>query len=298
MNSCLQCLSNLPSIVEYIQSGLYHKEINPSSPTKGMVMTTFGDVIQALWSSDASSIRPVEFKRMIGKVASRFIGYEQHDAQEFLRCLLDTLHEEVNRIWTKPPYYEIKDAVNVPDREVSNEYWSFYQQRNTSILSDLFCGQLRSEIICHTCRHRSLCFDVFWDLSLPIPKHKSNLSDCLRSYTEAEELIEEDAYYCCQCKTHRAVTKHISFYRLPSILVIHLKRFSYTSYSREKMNTAIHYPITGLDLKEYCALDAIIEGSTLYDLCGMVHHMGSLHGGHYTAYVIPDRIVETNVNVS
>lgn len=35
MNSCLQCVSNIPAVVKYFHSGLYAKEINEASPTKG-----------------------------------------------------------------------------------------------------------------------------------------------------------------------------------------------------------------------------------------------------------------------
>jgi ubiquitin carboxyl-terminal hydrolase 2/21 len=256
---------------------------------------------------------------VVGKVASRFTGYDQQDAQEFLRFLLDGLHEDLNKIRKKPAYYEIKDRDGAKDRDVSDEYWKFYLERNSSALSELFCGQLRSEIRCNTCNHRSLCFDVFWDLSVPVPKKKSShhlrmpgsffssssssssssrasdsdqhspggngcsLHDCLKAYTEQEFLNEHDAYYCSKCKAHRAVSKKISVYRLPEVLVIHLKRFSFSTFSRDKVSTAVSYPALGLDVAEYCAPDAVVDGSTLYDLTGIVHHMGSLNGGHYTA---------------
>ncbi|TMW68941.1 hypothetical protein Poli38472_001097 [Pythium oligandrum] len=319
MNSCLQCVSNIPAVVQYFQSGSYLKETNDESTTKGTLANAYGELIQALSSTTAfSSTRPVDLKRVIGKVATRFNGYDQQDAQEFLRFFLDGLHEELNRIRKKPPYYEIKDRENVADREVSDEYWKVYRERNLSALSELFCGQLRSEIRCHTCNHRSLCFDVFWDLSVPVPKKTKQsahmrfasvfstssssssaassdsdssspsssgytIQDCLRAYTEPEALQEHDAYYCSKCKTHRAVTKKISLYRLPPVLVVHLKRFSYSTFSRDKVNTAIKFPTEGLNLAEYCAQDAVIDGSSLYDLTGVVHHFGSLHGGHYTA---------------
>lgn len=202
MNSCLQCVSNLPPVVKYFLSGLHTREINEGSPTKGALAkyaqyqrrskcnrisnrcllvalnvgsSAFGELIRELWTAaQFSSARPAELKRVVGKVASRFTGYDQQDAQEFLRFLLDGLHEDLNKIRKKPPYYEIKDREGAKDRDVSDEYWKFYLERNSSALSELFCGQLRSEIRCNTCSHRSLCFDVFWDLSLPVPKRKSS----------------------------------------------------------------------------------------------------------------------------
>ncbi|KAG7379885.1 Ubiquitin carboxyl-terminal hydrolase 21 [Phytophthora pseudosyringae] len=325
MNSCLQCVSNLPAIVKYFQPGLYACEINDSSPTKGALANAFGNLIKALWTGDKfTATRPVELKRVIGKVASRFTGYDQQDAQEFLRFLLDGLHEDLNRVKKKPAYYEIKDRPDAKDRDVSDEYWKFYLERNASALSELFCGQLRSEIRCETCSHRSLCFDVFWDLSLPVPKKKPgrnsaashlrvsssffsggrtasatsdaaasdsatagnggmSIHDCLKAYTEQELLSDDAAYYCAKCKTHRSVSKKISVYRLPNVLVLHLKRFSYSTFSRDKVSTTISFPAQSLDIAEYCARDAVVDGSTLYDLTGIVHHMGSLNGGHYTA---------------
>lgn len=147
MNSCLQCVSNLPALVKYFHPGLYAREINDTSPTKGALATAFGDLIKALRTGDKfTATRPVELKRVIGKTASRFTGYDQQDAQEFLRFLLDGLHEDLNRVRRKPAYYEIKDRPEAKDRDVSDEYWKFYLERNASTLSELFCGQLRSEI--------------------------------------------------------------------------------------------------------------------------------------------------------
>lgn len=40
-------------------------------------------------------------------MAPQFTGYGQQDAQEFLRFLLDGIHNELNRVATKPPYKEI-----------------------------------------------------------------------------------------------------------------------------------------------------------------------------------------------
>lgn len=39
-----------------------------------------------------------------------------------------------------------------------------------SYVADIFVGQLKSELKFTECGHRSVTFDPFWDLSLPIPK--------------------------------------------------------------------------------------------------------------------------------
>lgn len=49
-----------------------------------------------------------------------------------------------------------------------------------------------------------------------------------------------------------------------------------------KNNALVDFPIEGLDISKY-VYDK--EGkSYVYDLYAISNHMGSLHGGHYTAY--------------
>ena len=37
-----------------------------------------------------------------------FSGYDQHDAQEFLKTLLEGINDDLNRVRTKQPYRELK----------------------------------------------------------------------------------------------------------------------------------------------------------------------------------------------
>jgi ubiquitin C-terminal hydrolase len=56
----------------------------------------------------------------------------QQDAQEFLRYLLEGLHEDVNRVTTRPKP-EISDiADQLDDAEKSEEAWKRYLKRDNS----------------------------------------------------------------------------------------------------------------------------------------------------------------------
>lgn len=58
-----------------------------------------------------------------------FQGYQQHDSQEFLNSLLDSLHEDLNRVYKKP-YVELPDSDNRPDSVVAKEHWDGHLKRN------------------------------------------------------------------------------------------------------------------------------------------------------------------------
>lgn len=74
----------------------------------------------------------------------------QHDSQELLAFLLDGLHEDLNRILSKP-YRELPDFDNMADQEIAQESWSYHKARNDSIIVDLFQGQFKSRLTCNTC---------------------------------------------------------------------------------------------------------------------------------------------------
>lgn len=57
-------------------------------------------------------------------------------SQELLAFLLDGLHEDLNRVKSKP-YIEAKDAEGRPDEEVADEYWANHLARNNSVIVDV-----------------------------------------------------------------------------------------------------------------------------------------------------------------
>ena len=51
--------------------------------------------------------------------------------------------------------------------------------------------------------------------------------------------------YCPKCKDFRQARKKFELWQMPQTLVIHLKRFQYTRFSRDKIITFCDFPLTG-----------------------------------------------------
>ena len=90
--------------------------------------------------------------------------------------------------------------------------------------------------------------------------------------------------YCPSCKTPRQAIKKLDLWRLPEILVIHLKRFSYNRYFKNKLETFVDFPVDELDFSTYIA-HKNSEFSNRYMLYAISNHYGGLGGGHYTASI-------------
>ncbi|CAB4055643.1 USP20_33 [Lepeophtheirus salmonis] len=81
MNAALQCLSNTPSLTEYFISCFYPKAHSPLSGKSNSLSKSYCSLMLEMWTKKRSSY-----------VVPRYL---QQDSQEFLRCFMDTLHEEL-----------------------------------------------------------------------------------------------------------------------------------------------------------------------------------------------------------
>lgn len=90
--------------------------------------------------------------------------------------------------------------------------------------------------------------------------------------------------YCPVCKNHCQAGKKLDLWRLPEILVIHLKRFSFNCFLKNKLETFVDFPVHDLDLSDYIAQKGG-KSSNRYMLYAISNHYGSMGGGHYTAFV-------------
>uniref|UniRef100_A0A672IQ92 Ubiquitin carboxyl-terminal hydrolase n=1 Tax=Salarias fasciatus TaxID=181472 RepID=A0A672IQ92_SALFA len=116
----------------------------------------------------------------------------------------------------------------------------------------------------------------------PQKKAFFKLKDCIELFTTKEKLGAEDPWYCPNCKQHQQATKKLDLWSLPPVLVVHLKRFSYSRYMRDKLDSLVDFPLRDLDMSEF--LINPNAGPCRYDLIAVSNHYGGMGGGHYTAY--------------
>ncbi|CAL8247390.1 unnamed protein product [Merluccius merluccius] len=116
----------------------------------------------------------------------------------------------------------------------------------------------------------------------PQKKAFFKLKDCIELFTTKEKLGAEDPWYCPNCKQHQQATKKLDLWSLPPVLVVHLKRFSYSRYMRDKLDSLVDFPLCDLDMSEF--LINPNAGLCCYDLIAVSNHYGGMGGGHYTAY--------------
>ncbi len=281
MNSALQCLSNVPDLTKYIlQHGLTDSlNLNNCLGTQGKVATAYEELIRKIWSGTAEFISPSVLKRHVSELFPRFAGFGQQDSHEFLNVLLDALHEDLKR---DPP--DLSDSAN---------------SEETSLVSDIFHGQIRSRVICDECKEPLYTYDSISFLALPISNagHEGNrrnhsgkmmklsvsLDNCFGELLKPEMLGENGQWFCEKCNRLTDAEKKLDLWTLPRVLIIQLKRFTYDLSNNSKIETFVDYPLQSLDLSSFVK-NPTYDQNTRYDLIAVSAHTGSLVGGHYTTY--------------
>ena len=139
-------------------------------------------------------------------------------------------------------------------------------------------------------------------LSLPVPSGRgvsqATLYQCMDAFVHEEVLDKGNAWHCPKCQRPRRSTKRLSLARLPPVLLIHLKRFTFRGPASNKIETRVNFPFDKLDLSNYMppplppgmSVHGIPVSESqrppyLYDLHAVTHHFGTLNSGHYTASV-------------
>lgn len=112
MNAALQALSNSPPLTGYfldcgaILEANNDLMCNQSNRSKPGIAKSYHRLIREMWCKNRRNngyVVPSGILYGIRIVHPMFRGFQQHDTQEFLRCFMDQLHEELKEMTPPPP---------------------------------------------------------------------------------------------------------------------------------------------------------------------------------------------------
>jgi len=118
----------------------------------------------------------------------------------------------------------------------------------------------------------------------PLKNRKYSLEQCLEVFLSEEQLDKNEEWYCSACKEHKRARKKIDIWKLPPILIIHLKRFHFTSRSHSKLSTSIVFPPEGKICLRPFVIGPDDGNQEVYRLYAVSNHYGGVGFGHYTAH--------------
>ncbi|XP_037296928.1 ubiquitin carboxyl-terminal hydrolase 20 isoform X2 [Manduca sexta] len=104
MNAALQALSNTAPLTSYFLECAAAVAVLAADKKPG-ISRAYQKLIKEMWSRRSRGyVVPNGILYGIRNVHPMFRGYHQHDTQEFLRCFMDQLHEELKEpVWDNPP---------------------------------------------------------------------------------------------------------------------------------------------------------------------------------------------------
>uniref|UniRef100_A0A915I5N3 USP domain-containing protein n=1 Tax=Romanomermis culicivorax TaxID=13658 RepID=A0A915I5N3_ROMCU len=244
--------------------------------------TLLGSLPQLLKNKDSASRSMkdellLRVKNAISASATRFSGYSQHDAHEFLAQVLDQLKEE------------IKKLCDDNDQKLPNPVANNFEFDVSHVGSHMILLILRFS----SCSNTVTKSEQFNDLSLDLPGSPDDddtpisLQKLIDNFFDSEQVT----YKCEQCSCDFSLIKH-NFVRMPKILILHVKRYNFDSKISKnvKCSKMICIP-PNLSLAEHFigqSSERLIKGEdeTTFRLCGIVTHLGVFSStGHYVCDV-------------
>ncbi|XP_065834439.1 ubiquitin carboxyl-terminal hydrolase 37-like isoform X2 [Oscarella lobularis] len=203
MNAILQALLSLKAFTMDLANDALLRAVNRKS-FYGCMYRLMRDVETGAIKT-VQNIHLAEFKKCLEMGSSKFSGYSQHDAHEFLAECLSRLEEDVK---------------GVNGRSVTEG-----EQRSPISLNFESC--VESKTTCKECKYETELEESYHSFSLDIPQPdvlpKPSLQLMLERYFQ-DEVVERT---CPQCSCKRSIRSQ-SFRRLPRILILLVKRYEVT----------------------------------------------------------------------
>ncbi|KAK8888117.1 hypothetical protein M9Y10_039178 [Tritrichomonas musculus] len=114
-------------------------------------------------------------------------------------------------------------------------------------------------------------------------RKKVTLEECFKIFQHDDVLDVNNKWHCPHCNQFVCANKKMDVWKSPEILIVHLKRFLHTASSHLKLDINVKYPSV-LDMTSYINAPKPADEEVKYNLFGVIEHIGSMSGGHYTAH--------------
>jgi ubiquitin carboxyl-terminal hydrolase 8 len=322
LNAVIQCLLHSSVISKIINSQQNINYIQNKNISNSLFIS-INKFYNKFYLNEAklnTSVSPSNIRNSIIRNNSMFNNSMQHDSHELLIFLYDKLTTELSRkvnmnircnkniieyktIYTKlqntdknnDKYQEYKNQCMTLKKKYINDFfiikslssWKSFFENNYSDFINLLYGQLLSSINCDDCLYLSIKFDPFSILSIDIPQQNNlTLINCIKNFIQKEKLTLDEQWKCPKCNKVTNSSKQFSYWNLPKLLTIHLKRFKFINQLNiQKNDINISIPIELIDLSEYISENNYENTSSKkYECVGIICHTGCYLGGHYFSF--------------
>ncbi|XP_029912212.1 ubiquitin carboxyl-terminal hydrolase 37-like [Myripristis murdjan] len=249
MNSSLQSLLTLRSFTQELSNQF---RIWSSAPGAELIRGLVDVSVSRYTDADVQKRHVLKsFKRMVSAQVPEFADNSQKDAHEFLSCVLEQLR-----------------SLSPQLQEVAKRLGSSY----TCPVQTHLTFRMQSTRTCKGCGEKSLKEENFTNLSLDLVPAES-VEQSLQRY-----LVENQLEYRCECGADTS-GQQWSFQTLPSVLILHLKRFRFTpAWTLEKVQDPVvlsrELLLTPGQSEEAVGLENTNKAVCQYKLISVLSHLG------------------------
>lgn len=293
MGACLSVLSHTYELNRLLDNKQLQERRKTLSKRKfnARLLDDWDELRKLLWNKNCT-VAPGGFVGAVQQVSRhmdnfQFQGWGQSDCGEFLLFLLDAFHNALSRSVVMRVEGVEKNGTDIIATRCYNMLKDRYAKDYSEIL-DIFYG-VQMSVISDLVTKAALSanpepFSVL-EMVIPAETRATTLHSCFDAYCEPERLDGENEWWNEQTNQKQPVNKHLTFWSLPEIMIINLKRFSQTNtYGKYKKNTAsVSIPLKNVSFSKY--ISGYNPEKYVYDLFGVCNHFGSMNGGHYTATI-------------
>lgn len=242
-NSVIQMFLGVPEFIYmFIEMDYFKSQIR-----KGKFSSSFQEVIK---KNQMQNLKQFNADFVLKLFRTKIDLGVMQDSHEFMRLILDNIHEELKLQKYKKKKYKYT--------------WENFRKYEISPVTSIFTGEQTRVTLCFNCFSHNEVREPLYDLSISIENHHEYLEDCIKEYFQPE--LIDGGINCDKCNQKSTVATKYYITELPKYLTIQIKRFSYFPVIKKIENNLKYKNKQKIDLTEYTLikLDIAIKNLKYY----------------------------------